>query len=259
MLRKGDTTAAQTGPQFAPAIASLVGGFGLTPVEANALCSTSSGLQRYAPGEQVLTTACSEAQLIVSGWACELRVLFDGRRQIFSFLMPGDISVSPVAPRRAAFALIALTPICCLELREPDRREPPILAAALRAKVRSNEILRYNALLRVGQLTASERIVHLLLELRDRMVSNGMATGNSFQLPITQVQLGDAVGLSLAHVNRTLKRLRRQSLIALNSGTVTLLQPERLALLADGHGHAIKRATSRAANPAQTADTMSDR
>jgi CRP-like cAMP-binding protein len=248
MPRKGDTTKSRRGRLFAPAIASLVGNLGLTPGEANDLCTTRSRLERYAPGEQVLARSSPGARLIVSGWACELRVLFDGRRQIFSFLMPGDISVSPLARRRAAFALMALTPIQCLELRELDARVAPILAAGLRARDRLNEILRYDALLRVGKLTAVERTVHLLLELHNRMLINGMAAGNSFHLPITQAQLADALGLSLMHVNRTLKTLRRQALIRLESGAVTLLQPERLALLASGDPDALRRATGSAAS-----------
>jgi hypothetical protein len=221
---------------FAPVLAGLVGNLGLTPAQAGGLCAPGSPLDHYEARQQVPATASARGQLIVSGWACEMRVLVDGRRQIFSFLMPGDLSIPPAGGRRPPFALMALTPLNCRALREPKPPEAPILAAALTAGRRLNETLRYDALLRMGHLTALERTVHLLLELRNRMLINGTACGDSFDLPITQGQLGDALGLSLVQVHRTLKALRRQALIRLEDQRFTLLQRERLELLAAGYG-----------------------
>jgi CRP-like cAMP-binding protein len=221
---------------FAPAIAGLVGNLGLTPEQADVLCAPGAPLDHYEARQQVPAATLPRPQLIVSGWACELRVLVDGRRQIFSFLMPGDLSIPPASGRRPSFTLVALTPLNCRALREPKPPAAPVLAAALHEARRRNETLRYDALLRMGHLTALERTVHLLLELHKRMLINGTAFGDSFDLPITQGQMGDALGLSLVQVHRTLKALRRQLLIRLEDHTFTLLRPERLELLAAGHG-----------------------
>jgi CRP-like cAMP-binding protein len=231
MSGSSDTTGPGTSGLFAPAIASLVGNLGLTTEDATRLCAMGESPAAYAAGEQIPFAARGGAGLIVSGWACEMRLLFDGRRQIFSFLMPGDLSLAPNFQSRP-FALVALTPVRCLRLPAPDEEERPELTGVFYAVRRLNEARRFDALLRIGQLTASERTIHLLLEIRNRMVLNGTASGDSFNLPITQKQLADALGLSLVHVNRTLKALRRQALLSLRSGTVTLLQPSRLATLA---------------------------
>jgi CRP-like cAMP-binding protein len=218
------------GRLFEPAIAGLTQNLALSRDEAVALCQGGQPLGLWSPGADIGTTAIAGgARLILSGWACELRVLPDGRRQIFDFLMPGDISLPPRSSHKRAFVLIALTAVRCLRLAETEDGGSPVISRAMRAVRRQNEARRFNALLRVGQLTAAERTINLLLELRGRMLANGTAQGDSFCLPITQQQMADALGLSLAHVNRTLTALRRQSLLSLDCGTVILLQPARLA------------------------------
>jgi CRP-like cAMP-binding protein len=89
---------------------------------------------------------------------------------------------------------------------------------------------------RLGRLTAFERVAHFLLELQQRLEIAGLGDRQRFPLPLTQEILADALGLSIVHVNRTLQQLRRTGLIELRSGVAILVQPDALAKLCDYRG-----------------------
>ncbi|HEV2530557.1 Crp/Fnr family transcriptional regulator, partial [Phenylobacterium sp.] len=65
----------------------------------------------------------------------------------------------------------------------------------------------------VGRRTAHQRIAHLICEIHLRLKAVGLANGGGFELPITQAEIADALGLSSVHVNRVLQDLRREGLI----------------------------------------------
>lgn len=209
-----------------PVIASLTANLGLSAAEATRLRNSGAPLAPFAPGAVIVSTGGTRgARLILSGWACEMRQLFDGRRQIFSFLMPGDVCVVRGDWPRGGLSVVALTEVTCLDI---DEGKMEVGAAALSSARRVNEARRYEAAMRLGALTAAERVIHLLLELRERMQAAGLARGGSLTLPLTQRQLADALGLRLANVSRTLCALRGQALITFRAGKLTLLQPEKL-------------------------------
>ena len=76
-------------------------------------------------------------------------------------------------------------------------------------------------------------MAHLLCELTLRLRTVGLVTDDSYQLPVTQQQLGDALGLSLVHVNRTVQLLRSERLITWVGKTVTISDWERLQQIAN--------------------------
>jgi len=81
---------------------------------------------------------------------------------------------------------------------------------------------------RLGWLDAYERLADLLLEFGERLSSAGLAVGGSFPMPLTQEMLADALGLTSAHVNRTLQLMRREGVLDLRGSMVTLLDADRL-------------------------------
>ncbi len=80
----------------------------------------------------------------------------------------------------------------------------------------------------IGRRSAFARIAHLFCELYLRLKAVGLTNGAEFNLPITQAEIGDALGLSTVHVNRTLQELRGENLIVLRGGSLTVPDWEAL-------------------------------
>ena len=85
----------------------------------------------------------------------------------------------------------------------------------------------------LGRRSALERVAHFLLELLTRLQSIGLADEQSFKIPLTQELLADALGLSIPHVNRVLRRLREDQLVVVEDQRVTVKDMDALAELAD--------------------------
>ena len=178
------------------------------------------------------------ARYILSGWACRQRHLTDGRRQVFGFLLPGDgIGVCLQPNPLANTTTLTLTPMEVVDARDLLRPEAlqdcPELTQLLVAAANEDERLLLDHVVRLGRLDAIERVAHLFLELHNRLSVVGLENEGRFPLPLTQEVLADALGLSVVHVNRTLQELRRQGLITLQNGHVTLLDRPALVVLAD--------------------------
>jgi CRP-like cAMP-binding protein len=180
-----------------------------------------------------------QALLLVSGWAARQRVLADGRRQIISFVLPGDfVSFSLHREPLRYASTVALTPAVVAEadmLLEAciaqDYATP--LASTMRTVAAAEDALLAHQVTRLGRQTAYERMSHLLLELRERLSLAGIEPGDSFTLPIIQEMLADALGLSVVHTNRTLQQLRRDGLIRMSGMKVTLVDAAALSALSD--------------------------
>ena len=201
-----------------------------------------SDLHAFAAGTQVYREgdAAVRPWIVASGWACRVRTLLDGRRQIISFFLPGDsIGVLDIQHPAAQCTIVAITDLELLNaarvvetIASPDASMPNVIEAFRKEPIR-RRARQLDHILRLGRLTALERTAHLLLELNDRMSVAGLAHNDRFALPLTQSQLGETLGLSLVHVNRTMQQLRRDGLIELKSGWATILDRERMELLCD--------------------------
>jgi len=213
------------------AASGLVRAHELAPPLAGRVCELVGSTERYAPAA-VLAAAAPGTGLkwIVSGWACEARVLGDGRRQIFSFAVPGDV-VRPANSHQLR-TLFAITAVECVDVvetlaRASEREKVDILAAMNRAFFQNAE-RRYEHISRLGRRSALHRTAHLLMELHDRLDQVGMVDGEAFALPLTQEDMADALGLSVVHVNRSLRTLRESGLATLRYGRVTQFERDRL-------------------------------
>ncbi|WP_454717242.1 Crp/Fnr family transcriptional regulator [Caulobacter segnis] len=125
----------------------------------------------------------------------------------------------------APYAVVALTQLLLVG-RAPgfvpndDEREAISRADALGAAQRQERL--YDQLVRIGRLSARERAIHLLLELHNRLERVGLVKDGTFKVPVNQEVLADALGLSVVHINRTLRELRDDNLIRIKAGAVTL-------------------------------------
>ena len=175
----------------------------------------------YLPAKTVLQTQddpVRRPRYMVAGWACRFRYLSDGRRQIFSLLLPGDgVGVCLRANPLANAGTMALTSVECVDaadLVQPSvLQDLPELAKALQTSADAEERRMLDHTVRLGRMTALERTAHLLLELYDRLEAVGLADDSRFDFPVTQEALADTLGLSVVHMNRTLQELRRQAVV----------------------------------------------
>jgi len=164
---------------------------------------------------------------LLEGFACTYKTTDAGKRQITAFHIPGDIpdlqslhlktldnSVQTITPCRVGF-------IQREDLRELCHAYPRLADAFWRETLIDGAVYR-EWVLNVGQREAYGRLAHLLCELMTRMRAVGLVQGHTCELPMTQSELGDALGLSTVHVNRTLQDLRGAGLITLKGGSLTV-------------------------------------
>ncbi len=85
----------------------------------------------------------------------------------------------------------------------------------------------------IGRRDARSRVAHLLCEIAVRLHSAGLITGNRYELPMTQEQIGDATGLTPVHVNRTLQKLCSERLITRDKRAITIENWKALSVVAD--------------------------
>ena len=109
----------------------------------------------------------------------------------------------------------------------------PRLAALLFVTGQVDRVLLTDRLTSLGRSAARARVAALLLWIAGRIAAADPQAGDSFVVPMTQEEIGDATGLTAVHVNRTMRVLGEQGLIARTGGTVRILDRARLAAVAD--------------------------
>ena len=169
--------------------------------------------------------------ILVSGWACRISVLPDGRRQVFGHLIPGDVfERGPKMRRRGTTIIVAQLPTTVIEGEVcSDGDGTSSIARACRLAIRSEGHYAQLQVLRLGRLTAVERMIHFFLELGERLETIGAGSFARFPLPISQEILADTLGLTKVHVNRTLQSLRSEGILSWKGGYADLVDPTRLA------------------------------
>ena len=201
----------------------------LGPEERQALADIPLTVRNITRDEVVVREGDRPAQccLLVDGMLCRYKVLSTGARQIMSFHVQGDIpdlqslhlqvmdhSLGAVAPSKVAF-------ISHATVRGLIRRYPALGDALWRDTLVDAAIFR-EWLTGVGRRSSYQRIAHLMCELSLKLQSVGAAGPEGYPFPITQTELGDALGLSVVHVNRVLQDLRRDGLIVLKERHLTI-------------------------------------
>ena len=169
-----------------------------------------------------------EPLLMLQGWAARVRILPDGRRQFMSFYLPGEVIGGAHQDRPIASAtVVALTE--CVVCTAPDAPAGSGLAQAYAIGEALDEAYLLGHVVQLGRLNAQERISDFLLEIYERLSLAGLTAGGSFEMPLTQEMLADALGLTPVHVNRMVQQARRDGELMWKSGRILLHNPERTA------------------------------
>lgn len=175
---------------------------------------------------------------LISGFAYRHKLTADGARQIVAIHMPGDpldlqhlfLDEADHNVQTLTRAEVALIPRAALQKIARDR---PAVAEAFMVNILVEGSIFREWVLNVGRRDARSRIAHLLCEFAVRLNTQGLMEEYGCELPMTQEQLGDATGLTPVHVNRTLKALEADGLIARSRRSVQFPNWELLKETAD--------------------------
>jgi CRP-like cAMP-binding protein len=153
--------------------------------------------------------------------------LEDGRRQITTFLLPGDLcDVRMFILKRMDHSVSAVSHATVAQIPASDimslTEKHPRLARAFWWSSLVEEAINREWIVNLGQRPALERMAHLFCEIFVRLDGVGLTSENSCEIPLTQAELGEALGISTVHVNRTLMELRDSGLLSLEGRTLEI-------------------------------------
>ncbi len=175
--------------------------------------------------------------VMLEGWACRYKLLPEGGRQITAFLMPGDFcdmhgavldemdhSIATLTPSR-----VAMIPRAKME--ELIETRPPITRAFWRTQLVDEGVLRA-WIVSMGRRSSLARVAHLMCELCVRARAIGSADERHCNLPISQIVLADALGLTPVHVNRVLRKLRLLDVMEKHARMLVIVDIVQLGIIA---------------------------
>jgi CRP-like cAMP-binding protein len=178
-----------------------------------------------------------------TGWACQFRNLSNGRRAIVDVFLPGDmIGLDSALHSRQLEEIVTLTAVTLRTITAEDALidlmgyRPAALYVAWLLGQRQHRADRLLAA--ISCLDAPGRLAMMVLEFYTRLRRRKLITGSTYSLPLTQVQIGNYLGLTVVHINRVLRSLREARIVNLERHCVTILDVERLTRLAESGGTA---------------------
>ena len=171
-----------------------------------------------------LATQCC---LVLEGWAYRYKLLTEGRRQIFSFHIAGDIPDLqslhiPLMDHNLATMTQATVAFIPHESMYALTARYPTIAAALWRDTLIDAAIFREWLIAMGRRPAFEHLAHLFCELYLKQEAVGLAGDHRCPLPVTQNDLADATGMTSVHINRVLKEMRGRGLITLHRHTLVV-------------------------------------
>lgn len=169
--------------------------------------------------------------VVESGWAARYGLRRNGSRRITGFMLPGDFcGIHSVADMAMEHSIVAVTLCEIRRIRRPEIEKAisssPVVGKAIwRAKLIDEATIRMWLL---NSHNAEMAVAHLLCELHARIEAHLGESVTSFELPITQEHIADALGLTAVHVNRMMRRIADNGLIRYGDGEMVMQNPENL-------------------------------
>lgn len=204
-----------------------------------ALKALPYALRRYRENQIVLRDGDkpNECCLIVDGFCIRSKTTADGKRQILSIHIPGDFpDLQTLRLATLDHDVVALSN-CTLAFIGHTALQNLIHSRRTVGDILWRDTLVEAAMFRewivnVGLRAAHNRLAHLIVELRERLHVIGRVTGDAFAMPLTQEQLGEAMGVTSVHTNRILRQLRIDGVLEFQRGIVKILDENKLQGLA---------------------------
>jgi len=204
------------------------------------ICKFSTTMRDLAPDEDFIRQGDYPkfAVLVVSGMVGRYHLLRGGRRQYLSFHMSGDLpDAQGLFIERMDHALCAIGPATVAfiphrQILRPFQRRPSLGLAIWRETLLDAAIFR-EAITNNSARPMQTRMAHLFCELFYRARICGLDRENSCLIPLTLIQLSEALGMAIATVNRTLQQLRASGTMDFRDGELTVFKWRRLQQLGD--------------------------
>jgi len=179
-----------------------------------------------------------ESCLVLEGFAARYKLVPDGGRQITAIHIAGDfVDLHSFLLKTMDHGVSALSPIRVAYVPHSNlermTQNYPHLTRMLWLNTLIDAAIYRQWLTCKGRSSATSQMAHLICELHARMSEVGLSDGDTIHLPLTQAELGDALGLSTVHVNRVLRELRHGGLVKWHQNAVTILDWDGLMNVAD--------------------------
>jgi CRP-like cAMP-binding protein len=176
--------------------------------------------------------------VLVSGFAFRQKLTGDGARQIIAIALPGNALdfqnlFLDVADHSVQMLTRGTVAFVSREQMQDLAFNNAAIAHAIMVKMLVEAAIYREWTLNVGRRDARTRVAHVLCELGTRLDALGLVKDYGYQLPMTQEELADAVGLTPVHVNRTLKALEAEGLIVRDRRKVSFPDWGRLREVGD--------------------------
>jgi CRP-like cAMP-binding protein len=176
--------------------------------------------------------------VLVTGFAFRQKLTGDGSRQIVGLQIPGDaldlqnlfLDISDHSVQMLTRGEVAYIPRNAIQKLVQSR---PAIGHAIFIKILVEASIFREWVLNVGRRDSRSRVAHLLCELGVRLDAEGLTEDYGYELPMTQEQLADAVGLTPVHINRTLKTLESEGLIKRTKRNISFPDWQRLRSAGD--------------------------
>ena len=225
-----DTANRRSMPQYVPALVSkLARRLALSLSDQQALLAASSTPRHAVKGDCLIREDGETTSLVIlcRGMARAVRSLTDGNQQIVALFVAGDmLNAGDLFFPRSRTSISALTSAIFLSipLEQLGRliTNRPAIARALWQETAAQAAIQQEWMVWLGRRTAQARLAHFLCEVSFRLQIDGHDARDGFDLPLTQQELADILGLSAVHVNRVLQVLRSQDLIELRSNRLII-------------------------------------
>ena len=204
----------------------------LSEEEVRALEAATSRPQTLGPRQDLIREGDRPGPMFVvlEGWAMRYKVLPNGSRQVIAFMMPGDacdLNIGMLSEMDHSMQTVTPAKVAKIEGAAMDAlmtAHPSIARAMYVAQLVDEGTLRA-WIVSLGRRSSIERLAHLLLELYVRGVRTGLAGHDTMELPLSQVLLADALGMTPVHVNRILQDLRRSGAVELRRSLLRINDP----------------------------------
>jgi CRP-like cAMP-binding protein len=199
-----------------------------------------SATKSFSRGEDIVQEGSRPgySSLMLEGICCRYNVLADGRRQISAIHIAGDfVDLHSYLIKEMDHGVAALGP-CRVAMVPHERltevtRTAPHLTRMLWLNTLIDASIHRQWITSLGRRSAVARVAHLFCELHLRLEAIGLGDRDGCICPLTQRDIADACGLSLAHAHRTLATLRKRKLATIQRNTLQIDNWERLVTAAE--------------------------